>query len=136
MKYDNTPTVVCVLVPSPIDGHLVVIRRNNEPGLGLLGLPGGYQMRGETWRQAAVREVREETGYVIEEAGLSLWAWDTDEYGNNLAIVTAYPPVGEVEERDSEQEVQAVLHIASVGGDDLWAFPRHYEAALQYYALG
>lgn len=44
--FDNTPTVVAMLVPrSKSPRQLLVIRRNNEPGKGLLGLPGGYHTR-------------------------------------------------------------------------------------------
>lgn len=38
--YDNTPTVVAVMVHHM--GELLIIRRANDPGKGLLGLPGGY----------------------------------------------------------------------------------------------
>ena len=50
--YDNTPTTVFVLATNAA-GELLVIRRAKQPGYGLLGLPGGYQMRGETWQEAA-----------------------------------------------------------------------------------
>ncbi|HZG06738.1 MAG TPA: NUDIX domain-containing protein [Streptomyces sp.] len=41
---------------------LVVVRRDIEPQRGRLALPGGYMETGETWQQAAVRELKEETG--------------------------------------------------------------------------
>lgn len=43
-------------------GRVLIIRRGHEPGLGLLGLPGGVMEAGETGEQAAAREIREETG--------------------------------------------------------------------------
>jgi bifunctional NMN adenylyltransferase/nudix hydrolase len=43
-------------------GHVLVVRRGNQPGLGLLALPGGYVNQHERIRDAAVREAIEETG--------------------------------------------------------------------------
>ena len=46
--YANTPTVVVALVP--LRGGLLMIRRAlSGMGQGLLALPGGYQMLGQTW---------------------------------------------------------------------------------------
>lgn len=49
--YDNAPTTVFILACNAA-GQILLIRRATEPGYGLLGLPGGYQMRGETWQEA------------------------------------------------------------------------------------
>ena len=51
VRYDNTPTVVVVLVP--LRGGLLMIRRALPgEGQGKLALPGGYQMLGQTWQEA------------------------------------------------------------------------------------
>lgn len=42
-------------------GHVLMIRRGNYPGKGMLALPGGFKERGETLFQSACRELREET---------------------------------------------------------------------------
>jgi ADP-ribose pyrophosphatase YjhB (NUDIX family) len=49
---------------------VLLVRRGKPPGLGEWGLPGGAQETGETVFAAATREVREETGVVIEPLGL------------------------------------------------------------------
>lgn len=45
---------------------LLLIQRGKEPRKGQWSLPGGMQELGETTREAAVREVREETNLDIE----------------------------------------------------------------------
>jgi len=55
-------TVDCVVFDAR--GRLLLIRRGNEPFKGLYALPGGFVDAGETVEQAALRELREETGIV------------------------------------------------------------------------
>jgi 8-oxo-dGTP diphosphatase len=50
--------------------EVLLIRRATPPRLGEWSLPGGRQHWGETLRDAARREVREETGLEIEILGL------------------------------------------------------------------
>ncbi len=59
----NPLPVAVTLVP--VDQGLIVIRRGIEPHTGMLALPGGYINLGETWQEAAAREVCEETGIVV-----------------------------------------------------------------------
>ena len=53
-----------------MDGGLVLVKRDIEPALGRWSFPSGYVDRGETVEEAAVREVREETGLEIDLTGL------------------------------------------------------------------
>jgi mutator protein MutT len=57
-------------------GRAVVVKRASEPMKGHWSIPGGAVELGETLRQAAVREVREETGLVVE-AGEVLEVFDS-----------------------------------------------------------
>ena len=52
------------------DNHVLMIRRDREPRLGQWSIPGGKQKLGETWRETAAREVREETGVEIQVLGI------------------------------------------------------------------
>ncbi|MET2715378.1 NUDIX domain-containing protein [Streptomyces harbinensis] len=52
---------------------LVVVRRDIEPARGELALPGGYVEIGESWQQAAVRELREETGLHADAEDITLY---------------------------------------------------------------
>jgi ADP-ribose pyrophosphatase YjhB (NUDIX family) len=53
-------------------GRVLLIRRANDPGRGLWSVPAGRIEAGETPAEAAVREVREETGLDVE-VGEVLW---------------------------------------------------------------
>ncbi len=66
--YRNPLPVAVALVPA--GSGLLLIRRAIEPRAGKLALPGGYVNYGETWQEAAAREVQEETGVTIDPAGV------------------------------------------------------------------
>jgi ADP-ribose pyrophosphatase YjhB (NUDIX family) len=51
-------------------GRLLLIKRGHPPGAGLWSLPGGRIEPGETDAAALAREMREETGLVIETGQL------------------------------------------------------------------
>jgi ADP-ribose pyrophosphatase YjhB (NUDIX family) len=52
------------------DGRVLIVRRGRPPAHGLYTLPGGGVELGETLEQAAIREVREETGLAIAPLAL------------------------------------------------------------------
>jgi len=53
------------------DGHLLMVRRAQEPALGLWSVPGGKVERSEYLSDALKREVIEETGLEIEVGELA-----------------------------------------------------------------
>jgi ADP-ribose pyrophosphatase YjhB (NUDIX family) len=68
VSYRNPIPVAVVLVP--VDDGLLHVRRAVGPTAGRLALPGGYVNAGETWEQAATRELFEETGIAIDPRGI------------------------------------------------------------------
>ena len=52
------------------EGRVLLVRRAHEPSLGLWSIPGGRVEPGESAREAARREVREETGLDVEVGDL------------------------------------------------------------------
>jgi len=60
-------TVDAVVVQS---GHILLVRRDAQPGKGLWALPGGYINQDETLYDAAVRELAEETNISLSDFSL------------------------------------------------------------------
>lgn len=72
ISYLNPTPVAVVLVP--VGDGVLVVRRGISPGKGGLALPGGFINFGESWQEAAARELEEETGLVISPRNISpIW---------------------------------------------------------------
>lgn len=69
----KTPSLVVDMVLIDEDGKLILIDRKNFPEG--IALPGWFNDYGERWRDAAIREVKEETGLIVE-VEKELWVWD------------------------------------------------------------
>jgi ADP-ribose pyrophosphatase YjhB (NUDIX family) len=69
-----TPVALVMMPIIETDGRtgLLMVRRGIEPQLGQIGLPGGFIEEGESWQQAAVRELWEETGLRADVAEVEL----------------------------------------------------------------
>jgi len=61
--YLNPNPVAVVL--QPVDKGLLLVRRGEKNGYGKLALPGGFIETGETWQEAAARELFEESNVVV-----------------------------------------------------------------------
>ncbi|VDC30797.1 NUDIX hydrolase [Pseudogemmobacter humi] len=60
---------LAVLAVTLHEDHALLVRRRNPPDAGLWGYPGGKVRYGETVAEAAIRELREETGVRGEAMG-------------------------------------------------------------------
>jgi len=69
----NDRPQLCVGAVTLSAGHLLMVQRGTQPGLGLWSLPGGRVEFGETLAEACVRELLEETG--IEGVCGALIGW-------------------------------------------------------------
>jgi len=61
------PVFVTADVVVTCAGHVLVIKRGFNPGKGLYALPGGFVRGTETVREAAIRELKEETRIRVEK---------------------------------------------------------------------
>jgi len=95
----NSLVVAVAVVVRDAFGRLLMIERTDN---GLWAIPGGAQDIGETTRQAAIREVREETGIEVDLTGIvgvysdprHVIAYDDGEVRQEFSIVFSASPVG------------------------------------------
>lgn len=69
--YRNPLPVAVLLVP--VGTGLLVVRRAIPPGEGELAFPGGYINLNESWQEAAVRELLEETNITVPASDVQLF---------------------------------------------------------------
>ncbi len=93
--------------------RLLLIQRGQGAGAGLWAVPGGKVRWGETWREAAVREAREETGLEVR-TGTVAWAGEAIGPGDppawHFALVDFWAEVvgGELRAGDDAADVRWV----------------------------
>jgi 8-oxo-dGTP diphosphatase len=110
---------------------LVVVRRDIEPARGELALPGGYIEVGETWREAAVRELREETGLAAGAGQVRLF--DVQSTPGTINIFGVLPARDAADLPPSAPTEEATEWLVLTEHRRL-AFPTHTDALAAYFA--
>lgn len=141
-KYQTwaNPIPVCVTIVPVVDGGrtgVLVVRRAIPPAIGKLALPGGFLEEHEAWNVGAAREVREETGVVVDE-DLEQLVWRSSRpRPNRLLLFAVSRPVDvsafPVFEADAETQERGLI-FGPDGLDDEFAFDLHVEAVKKYFA--
>ncbi len=129
------PVAVALLPVDTDDGRgLLVVRRDIEPCRGELALPGGYIEVGETWREALVRELREESTILAEPDEVRLFDVHSTR-GRTLTIFGVLPPRPANALPPSTRTEEATGYEIAVTALEL-AFPTHSQAMADYFASG
>jgi ADP-ribose pyrophosphatase YjhB (NUDIX family) len=68
------------------ESRILLIKRGHDPGRGLWAVPGGKVRLGETLVEAAIREVKEETGLDVD-IGTVLWAGESISDFGHLVLI-------------------------------------------------
>ncbi len=103
-------------------GKLIAVIRRNPPFQGMPALPGGFVELGETTEEAAVREVREETGLetrVLRVVGVYSDP-SRDPRGHTVTVAYAMEEVGGVLRASSDAKAIVLLdpdHLPPVAFD-------------------
>lgn len=129
ITYANPIPVGVVLLP--VEGGLLTVRRAIEPAVGQLALPGGFLDLGETWQEGCARELREETGVVIDAAEVSLFAAHSTPRGQLLVFGLARPrSAGDIAFVANSEASEAVV----IDAPRALAFPLHTLVTREYFA--
>lgn len=109
MTTRNDSPLVGVGVAIVRDGRLLLVQRGHEPAKGLWAVPGGKVDFGERLREAAAREVREETGLEVE-VGEVIWAGEHISDFGHIVLVDFVGSVigGELEAADDADRAEWV----------------------------
>lgn len=130
--YRNPLPVAVVLVPVE-DSGLLLIRRVIEPQAGKLALPGGYVNYGETWQEAAAREVREEAGVIVPAENIREFRVRSAPDGTILLFGICAPvPRSALAAYEPTAETSGYL-VTDAPVPDM-AFPLHAQAISAYFA--
>jgi len=135
VHYDNPRILVSCL--ATWGDRALWMKRAQPPRQGLWSVPGGFMERGESLQQAAVRELREETGVELDPQALFLYGIGTirdvsQVYVSFRALLPAPEMSGPMFHATEE-----ALEVALFSADDLpWdelAFPDIVPAVRNFY---
>jgi 8-oxo-dGTP pyrophosphatase MutT (NUDIX family) len=103
-----------------------------DPGFNKFGLPAGWQDLGETPRQGAVREAKEEQGIEIEPCSLTLFGMYCGSAKDKVVLCWLAPRVLEVDLPEFVPCIE-VSERKLIGPGESLAFPIHSLWATQYF---
>ncbi|MFF4987432.1 NUDIX domain-containing protein [Streptosporangium saharense] len=128
--YLNPLPVAVMLLP--VDDGVLVIRRGVEPRRGELALPGGFVDVGESWQQAAVRELREETGVVVGADDVRLL--DVLSAPDGTVLIFARGPETASATLPPVVPTDETTEWLTIDGPRELAFPLHTRIVADYFA--
>jgi len=133
--WSNPLPVAVILHPvAYADGRhgIVVVRRDIEPYRGEIALPGGFIETGESWQEAAVRELQEETGLSAKSDEVELFDVQSSVNGYSLLVFGVVPPRA-AEDLPASQPTEEATEWFVVTESVPLCFPTHHDVLAQYF---
>jgi ADP-ribose pyrophosphatase YjhB (NUDIX family) len=131
VTYRNPLPVAVLLLP--VGQGLLVVQRAIEPRKGEWALPGGFVDYGETWQQAAARELQEETSITTAAAAIRTHGVHSTPDGR-MILIFGVAPAQRSEDLPSFHPTAETLALDVIRGPRELAFPLHTEAVREYFA--
>ncbi|AGZ40507.1 NUDIX domain-containing protein [Actinoplanes friuliensis] len=126
------PTPVAVVL-QPVGDGLLVVRRGIAPARDRLALPGGFIEVGETWEQAAVRELSEEVGLTADPDSVRLY--DTiSAPDSTLLIFGLLPALSSEEDLPTFVTSKEAIGRHVLSGPEPLGFDLHTRVADRWFA--
>jgi ADP-ribose pyrophosphatase YjhB (NUDIX family) len=134
--WSNPLPVAVVLLPvTYTDGRtgVIVVRRDIEPCRGQLSLPGGFIETGESWQDAAIRELGEETGLPGDPGEVRLFDVHSTRTGHAVLVFGVMPTRAAETLPPSAPTEEATEWLVLTEPARL-AFPTHTQALADFFA--
>ena len=116
------PLPVAVLI-QPTEEGVVTVRRGIEPKRGALAFPGGFIDVGESWQNAAVRELYEETQICVDPADVTLF--DVVSAPDGTVLIFGIAPEIHAAKLEAFQPSKEVSELVVIGDQRELAFEIH-----------
>jgi ADP-ribose pyrophosphatase YjhB (NUDIX family) len=118
----------------PVDGGLLTVRRAIDPGKGKLTFPGGFVNYGESWQQAGVRELQEETGITLCEPNeLEVFHVESTSRGH-MVVIFGLAPARRFDELPPFRPTEEVSEWHVLRSMSELAFPQDIGAAEKFFS--
>ena len=126
------PTPVAVLLQPIQEGGILLIERGIPPHIGKYALPGGFIDMGETWQQAAARELHEETGIQVPASGIQLFDVAS---ANHVLLLFAWNKPISAELLTGFQPTAETTSLKIASQPEELAFPLHTAALRKFFEI-
>ena len=130
LSYRNPLPVSVVLLPT--DDGLLAVRRAHAPGRGQLALPGGFIELPESWQEAGVRELYEETG--VEVAPETLVSYRVYSAPDGTLLIFGLAPPQKMETLPPFTPTEESSERVILTGPTELAFSLHTRVVQEYFA--